>query len=51
MKNQFIPHELSLELKKLGFDEPCLGYYNCDWDFVFVQGKTQYMTCEIPAPT
>ena len=28
MKNQFIPHELSLELKKLGFDEPCLAFYN-----------------------
>lgn len=24
----FIPYELALELKGLGFDEPCLGYYS-----------------------
>jgi hypothetical protein len=28
MKNEFIPYELALELKQLGFDEPCFGYYN-----------------------
>jgi hypothetical protein len=28
MKNQFIPYELSLELKKLEFDEPCIAWYN-----------------------
>lgn len=27
MENQFIPYELSLKIKELGFDEPCLGYY------------------------
>jgi len=50
MNQEFVPYELALELKQLGFDEPCLGYYNCDWDFVFVQGKTQHLACEIPAP-
>jgi len=25
MKKEFVPHELALELKRLGFDEPCLG--------------------------
>jgi hypothetical protein len=26
MKNEFIPYEQSLELKELGFDEPCVYY-------------------------
>jgi len=28
MNNEFIPYEQALELKELGFDEPCFGYYN-----------------------
>jgi len=28
MEKEFIPYELALALKKLGFDEPCWGYYN-----------------------
>jgi hypothetical protein len=27
MKNEFVPYEQSLELKELGFDEPCIGNY------------------------
>ena len=27
MKKEFIPYELALALKELGFDEPCLGWY------------------------
>jgi hypothetical protein len=27
MNKEFIPYEQALELKELGFDEPCLGYY------------------------
>jgi hypothetical protein len=27
MKKEFVPYELALELKELGFDEPCFGYY------------------------
>ena len=30
MENEFIPYEQALALKELGFDEPCLGYYNID---------------------
>jgi len=26
-KKDFVPHEPSLALKELGFDEPCFGYY------------------------
>jgi hypothetical protein len=28
MKKEFVPYELALELKQLGFDEPCLGYFD-----------------------
>ena len=27
MEKEFTPYEQSLELKELGFDEPCFGYY------------------------
>ena len=30
MKNEFIPYEQALALKKLGFDESCLGYYDIE---------------------
>ena len=29
MKNEFTPYEQALDLKELGFDEPCFGYYLC----------------------
>ena len=33
MKNLFIPYELALELKKLGFNKPCFGeYHNGEYD-------------------
>jgi hypothetical protein len=28
LEKEFIPYEQALELKELGFDEPCFGYYN-----------------------
>jgi hypothetical protein len=28
MENEFVPYELALRLKALGFDEPCFGYYD-----------------------
>jgi hypothetical protein len=28
MKKEFIPYEQALALKELGFDEPCLAYYD-----------------------
>lgn len=27
MNTQFVPYDLALELKELGFDEPCLAFY------------------------
>ena len=29
MKEQFVPYELALKLKELGFNEECFGYYDC----------------------
>jgi hypothetical protein len=28
MKQEFVPYELAVKLKALGFDEPCFGYYS-----------------------
>ena len=28
MEKEFIPYELALKLKELGFDEPCFGLYH-----------------------
>jgi len=37
MTKEFVPYELALALKELGFDEPCFGYYYTlngkDWKF------------------
>ena len=42
MEKEFVPYELSIELKELGFDEPCFGgwdknkkwYYHPDSDII-----------------
>ncbi len=51
MEKEFVPYELAVKLKELGFDEPCFGYFDCERDFEFVQNKTKYLDCEIPRPT
>jgi hypothetical protein len=28
MEKEFVRHEISLELKQLGFDDPCIAFYN-----------------------
>jgi hypothetical protein len=37
MTKEFVPYELALKLKELGFNEPCFGYYftlnGTDWKF------------------
>jgi hypothetical protein len=30
MNKQFVPYKQALALKELGFNEPCLGYWNID---------------------
>lgn len=32
MNKEFVPHKQSIELKELGFDEPCFGYYFGEYD-------------------
>jgi hypothetical protein len=27
MNKEFVPHEIALDMKSIGFNEPCLGYY------------------------
>jgi hypothetical protein len=39
MNKEFIPYKLALELKELGFDEPCFGYWKMsDW---LIEEKTR----------
>ena len=28
MEKEFVPYELAVKIKELGFNEPCLGFYN-----------------------
>ena len=39
MKEQFIPYHLALQLKQLGFNQSCIGYYNQQTEELF-----QYQT-------
>ena len=34
MSKEFVNYEQSLELKELGFDEPCLMYYDYSWTLI-----------------
>jgi hypothetical protein len=40
MEKEFVPYELALELKQLGFDEPCLASID-QTDFIHIKG-TEY---------
>jgi hypothetical protein len=44
MNKEFIPYELALELKQLGFDEPCLGYYRG----VLGKPEVELIICQTP---
>ena len=50
MNKEFVSYKLALELKELGFDEPCLAYRDCDWNFIFSHNKNKFLECEIPLP-
>lgn len=32
MKEQFVPYEIALKLKKLGFNDECFGYYSNEYN-------------------
>ncbi len=38
MESLFVPYEIALALKELGFDEPCFGWYSHMYGNVFKQG-------------
>jgi hypothetical protein len=40
-QKEFIPYEQALELKELGFDEPCLAYYNVNNELTFTSIVSQ----------
>jgi hypothetical protein len=42
IEKEFIPYELALELKQLGFDEPCFAFY--DESLYFPNNENQYGT-------
>jgi hypothetical protein len=42
MKREFVPYELAVKLKELGFDEPCLASYYTDIDENNLEGKHDY---------
>lgn len=63
MEKEFIPYDLALELKELGFDEPCFAFYGLSRDDyktirlnIFQNLKTDYLpdihhldvTCDAP---
>jgi hypothetical protein len=41
MNKEFIPYEQALELKELGFDEPCMAFYELNNREVMVVGVSQ----------
>lgn len=45
MTKEFVPYEQALALKKLGFDEPCLGYYN-DYKNISSHSESPFMMCD-----
>jgi hypothetical protein len=47
----FIPYELALELKQLGFDEPCFGYFTSPKELIVQQPKDRNGTYVYFAPT
>ena len=51
MEREFVPQEIALELKELGFDEPCFGYYSEKDFFIDLPSNIQYYTESIIAPT
>ena len=42
MEKEFVPYEIALKLKELGFDEPCLASYYTDIDENNLEGKHDY---------
>jgi hypothetical protein len=39
MNKDLVPYQPSLDMKELGFDEPCFGYYNGQGNYIGEEGK------------
>ena len=39
MKNEFVPYDIALVMKEIGFDEPCFGFYSLHDDNKAVGGN------------
>jgi hypothetical protein len=51
MENEFVPYEIALALKELGFDEPCFGWFtDTHLRIGFVESKHVQGENEILAP-
>ena len=46
LKKEFIPYELAIKLKKLGFDKPCLIYYLDDVNNTLIPARPYHDKCE-----
>ena len=51
MKKEFVPYELALKLKELGFDEPCFGYFTSPKELIVQQPKDRNGVYVYFAPT
>jgi len=51
LKKLFVPYEPSLDLKELGFNEPCFGYYRYEELLIQGQSKNSDHGFSISAPT
>ena len=40
MEKEFVPYELAVKLKEIGFDEPCFAYYEPNKKFEYVNWET-----------
>ncbi len=43
MRELFVPYELAVKLKELGFDEPCFGFYDTQRDEFWVMEQYPYL--------
>ena len=50
MENEFVPMDLALRIKELGFKEPCFGYYNMKKKFNMGNYTTKHWKSTCLAP-
>jgi len=43
MEKEFVPYELAVKLKALGFDKPCFGYFDNEGELILNSHTNNYM--------